>query len=146
MKPIAIVLTLLLYLQVIQAQDIKPVDMVVLEKGHIIGRWIEKTRFLNAQDTVIPKQPYTYIFKEDGMFHRGMATNDVLIFNVAGRYNVEEDLIKMSYRDYTNQRPGGNKERNMVFKVIAWAEDQMTILVSEFRGREYTVILTKTLF
>lgn len=128
------------------AQDIRPIDSVVLEKEHLVGRWVEKTRFMNMQDTIIPKHPYTYIFKEDGIFHRGATTEDVLIFNVAGRYGVEGDTVTISYRDYTSQRPGRNKGRTMIFKIIAWSEEQMTAIVSEPYDREYTVILVKPAF
>ena len=139
-------LCLFVTLQWVSAQDIVPIDSVILNTEHIAGRWIEKERFVNENDTIIPKLPYTYIFKDDLMFHRGVTTNDVLIFNVTGRYEVVGDLVTVIYRDYMNKRPGANKDRKMTFKILAWSEQQMTALVKEPYAKEYMVILTKQIF
>lgn len=142
MKYIYIVLVSVLCLQTIQAQDITPVDSVVLDSGHIVGRWGEKSRFDN-EGNATPTQPYTYIFKNDKVFHRGTTTNDVLIFNVTGRFNVQNDLIVLSYKDYLNRRPGVNKEQQMTLRILVWGEEQMTAIVNEPHTQEYVIVLSK---
>lgn len=146
MKHIYIALIVIISgLQTLHAQDINPVDSVILQKEHVVGRWIEKSRFVNQGDTV-PAQPYTYIFKEDQMFHRGTTTNDVLIFNVTGRFDVLKDRVTISYRDYLSRRLGANKERTMTLRILAWSEKQMTAIVIEPYACEYMVVLTKQEF
>lgn len=138
-------LAVLCGIQVVHAQDIKPVDSVVLYKENIVGRWIEKTRFNNINDSV-SAQPYTYIFKEDNLFHRGTATNDVLIFNVAGRFQVENDTISIFYQDYLHCRSGDNKAQTMLFRIVSWSDTQMTAIVTAPHTAEYMVILTRQIF
>lgn len=121
----------------------EPIDSVILQKENIAGRWVEYERFVNENDTIMPASPYTYVFKDDMLFHRGSAANDVLIFNITGRYKVENDLVTVVYRDYMNHRPGANKDRTMTFRVIAWSDEQMTVKVKEPYAKEYLVILKK---
>lgn len=137
-----IFITIILGLQTMQAQDITPIDSVILKKEDVVGRWIEKTRFVNQGDSISTK-PYTYIFKEDQTFHRGTATNDVLIFNVTGRFQVWNDTVSISYRDYMSRRPGANKNRSITLRILAWSDRQMTAVVTEPYAQEYIVVLTK---
>lgn len=143
MKYILTLFLMVLYgLQMLNAQDIKPVDSVILNKEHVVGRWIEEARFNNENDS-ISKQPYTYIFKDDQIFHRGSAVNEMLIFNVAGRFQVENDTITIYYRDYLNRSSKRDKALVMSFRVVAWSDKEMTVIVTAPDSEEYMVILAK---
>lgn len=124
------------------AQEVKPIDTVILQKENVVGRWVEKARFNKINDS-IPEQPYTYIFKEDQVFHKGTAMNDMLIFNIAGRFQVENDTIKIYYRDFLNRSSKENKISTMLFRIIAWSDKQMTAVVTASDFEEYTIVLMK---
>ena len=113
-----------------------------VEKSDIVGRWIETERILEQKvDEVLT--PSILIFKEDGNFHKGEDKEGVILFAIAGKFNVASDSINVNYFDFTGKTGNTNKLRKMSFKVLEMKDKTMKASIEESRYKRYTSTFRK---
>jgi hypothetical protein len=88
----------------------------------------------------IMEYPDTYIFKDNMIFYKGEASEGVILFNVAGRYTVEEDIVTIHYRDYARRNASQQKAKKLVMQILSHHENEMTVLVKDY-DYEYKMVL-----
>lgn len=105
------------------AQNEVPVhDTVCLSLTDIEGRWIEKNE---DQPDVI------YLFRSDSTFFKALDNSEVLIFNVAGKFKIYNDTIRIVYQDMSRMLSTPAKIRTMYLKIISLSEDELNIQKTE---------------
>lgn len=94
---------------ILSAPTIIAQEPVYLYRDDIVGRWIEYKRVVDGVEKMSGEHPDTYIFRDNGVFHKGEAAEGVIVFNITGRYQIEDNRIKITYVNYllnkTNRRP-----------------------------------------
>lgn len=106
-------------------------------KEDIAGRWVEDKNMLDSLD-----YPYTYIFRENMVFHLGEAHEGVILFNIAGKYTVKGDLIDVVYFDFVQGSAQSRKARHIQFKIQSIENDKMILRAKDY-DYEYDIILKK---
>lgn len=113
-------------------------------KEDLIGRWIEIKRIEGEKAKEITVHHDTYIFKDDNLFHKGEASEGIVLFNITGRYAVEKDSITIVYKDYLTRESSKAESKNLTFRVLAFDKKNKEILVSVIDyDYEYQMILKK---
>lgn len=121
-----------------QSQD-TPLSITV---NDISGRWTEVKENKESTDSDTTGS-FTYIFRDNMVFHCGEAFEGVILFNVAGKYSIEKDLIKVVYFDFSQSNTESSKKTKLItFKILALKDNQMTALVKDY-GYEYKIILKR---
>lgn len=113
---------------------------ILLDRENIIGRWIEVKEINNKIENT--EYPDTYIFRDNGTFHLGEASNGVILFNIAGKYTIEEDTIKIIYFDLIQNPSHNEKAKQMLLKATSINNDLIKILVTDY-DYSYQLILKK---
>lgn len=108
----------------LKSQDIK------LSDSDIVGRWIEVSRIEGDNETEITEFHDTYVFRDNGLFHKGEAAEGIILFNITGRYSVEEDIITIVYKDYISRDASSQKAKKLIFKVLSLSGEKNEMLVS----------------
>lgn len=111
-----------------------------INKEDIFGRWIEDTQL--RPDSATPH--YTYIFRENMIFHLGEAFDGVIIFNITGKYTYENNSISVVYFDLINGNPKDRKAYYISFDVLSLENNKMTLLAKD-SGYNYKIYLKKLL-
>jgi hypothetical protein len=106
-----------------------------LSKEDITGRWVEAKETDN-------KYPYTYIFRDNNIFHLGEASEGVIMFNVTGKYRIQGDSINVIYYDFLEGSARNRIARQVSFKVISIDNGLMTVLVTDY-DYSYMLVLRK---
>lgn len=123
-------------------QTTKSQHSFFLEKEDIVGRWVESKRVEGDSVKVISEYADTYIFKDNGLFHKGEAAEGVIVFNITGKYTVDGNSVEVLYKDYIQRRATAQPAKKITFKVLSCAKDEMTVLVQDY-DFEYKMILKK---
>ncbi|NDV94228.1 hypothetical protein D0T84_04750 [Dysgonomonas sp. 521] len=110
----------------------------------ITGRWVEVKETDNTETYTEPEYPYTYIFRENNVFHLGEASDGVILFNITGKYTLLEDTINVIYFDLLHSKTGDRKARQISFKVLSLNNNIMRLLVNDY-DYSYPLILKKQL-
>jgi len=138
MKNIVIIILLtLLFPSTIISQDNPP-----LSKEDIVGRWVEYKRIEGDNEKLIGEYADTYIFRENMIFHKGEASEGVILFNVAGKYTIEGDSVVIFYRDYIEKNASKRDASKLILKVLSRTDNEMLVLVSDY-DYEYKMVLKK---
>lgn len=111
-------------------------------KEDIIGRWVESRRIDGDSTIFIDEYADTYIFKENGVFHKGEAAEGVIVFNITGRYTVEGNTITILYRDYTRRGATKQPAKKLSLKVVSHIGDEIIVSVKDY-DFEYEMILKR---
>lgn len=114
-----------------------------LEK-YITGRWIEITRIEGEISTPITEYQDTYIFRKNKLFHKGESSEGIILFNITGKFSVENNIVSIIYKDYTNKETSSGKAKEVVFEILSINKDkkEMLVLVKDY-DYEYQMILKK---
>ena len=121
---------------------VKSQDSIPSLKERIVGRWIETSRIEGENVKTINEYADTYIFKDNMVFHKGEASEGVILFNIAGRYMVENNDIVIYYRDYMQKNASNKKAIKLVFKVLTLSENKMHVIVQDY-DYEYQMVLSR---
>lgn len=123
---------------------IKSQDKVSVSQEDISGRWMEFRRIEGSSITEITEHPDTYIFRDNMVFHKGEVAEGVIIFNITGRYTVEDNLITVFYKDYLKKNASAESAKKLVFEVLSLNKDktEMQVLVHDY-DYEYKMELKK---
>lgn len=113
---------------------------ILLNREDIIGRWIEVKEVNNKIEST--EYPDTYIFRDNQTFHLGEASNGVILFNIAGKYSIEEDTVKIIYFDLTQSPSHNEKAKQMLLKVASINNDLIKVLVTDY-DYSYPLILKR---
>lgn len=132
-----IILLALLFPPAARSQDNRP-----LTKDDIEGRWTEYKRIEGDVERQIGEYADTYIFRENMVFHKGEASEGIILFNIAGRYTIEGDSIVISYRDYIEKNASKQEAKKLILKVLSRSGDEMLVQVADY-DYEYKMILKK---
>lgn len=108
----------------LKSQDIK------FTESDIVGRWIEVARIEGDSEKEITEFNDTYVFRDNGLFHKGEAAEGIILFNITGRYLVEEDVITIAYKDYISRDASSQKAKKLIFKVLSLSGEKKEMLVS----------------
>lgn len=112
-------------------------------KSDIVGRWAGGTEL--RPDSTIIEDRYTYIFKENDIFHIGEAFDGVILFNITGKYYIKEDTIYVSYLDMLGNRSMKNQLIELPLKITSISGDKMNLSVKD-NNYEYNLFLNKQSF
>ncbi|WP_165020729.1 MULTISPECIES: hypothetical protein [unclassified Dysgonomonas] len=142
MKRLLYIFLFLLGLQNIRAQDVVN-DTIRLQKTDIVGRWVEAKRIVN--DSIIIEQafPDHYIFKDDMVFHKGQASEGVILFNIGGRYRIEGDSIAVTYFDFIQNTTDSRVPQTVTFKVVSLSESEINAYVNDSQEGKYFIRLRR---
>jgi len=121
----------------------KSQDTVSLIKEDIVGRWIETKRIEGDNIKEITEYHDTYIFRDNMIFHKGEASEGVILFNITGKYTVEEDSIIIFYRDYIKKNASSEDAKKLVFKILSLEGDEMLVSVQDY-DYEYKMVLKRS--
>ncbi|MDR2950427.1 MAG: hypothetical protein LBV71_14640 [Prevotella sp.] len=113
---------------------------VLLNKEDIIGRWVEVKEINNQIEDI--EFPYTYIFRDNDTFHLGEASDGVILFNVAGKYTIHEDVISIIYLDFLKGNAHNRKAKQISLKVLSINSNLMTAMVTDY-DYSYKLLLKK---
>lgn len=102
-------------------------DTIILTKQHVEGRWISESKDCTQADI--------YIFRDDQTFHKASNTGDLLIFNVAGKYQLANDSIIIIYQDY--HRAMNPRIKKMYWRVISLSDEELNINKTEKKKSEF---------
>jgi len=133
MKKIILLLTALFAFIVCRGQ---------ISEKEILGRWIEKERIDSDNVITIPDSPDMYFFKENHIFHKGQAIENLVIFNITGKYEIDGDSVTITYNDYTLNKAQRETPKIMVFKILSLTKNKMLILLQDYTY-EYKLLLKK---
>jgi len=117
-------------------------DKLSINKEDIVGRWVED---IDVVSDSIEKYPYTYIFRDNMVFHLGEANEGVILFNITGKYTLEGDLISIVYYDFIHGRAENRKANYVTYRILSLDNDKMTLLAKD-QEYEYKVFLKKQNF
>lgn len=116
----------------------------LITKSDIVGRWQEVERTLDPNNPLAQEPSAIYIFKEDGNFHKGRETEGLMLFDVAGRYEIKADTIHVLYFDFSrSQSTGSAKAKRMSMKVLNCSDDELNVAVRQSRLNKYTSVLRR---
>lgn len=113
-----------------------------IKKEDIIGRWIEIKDTNSSVNNIDIKHPYTYIFRDNMIFHLGEAFEGVILFNTTGRYSIEGDSINVVYYDLILGNTKSRQARHILFKIQSLNKDEMILLAQDY-DYERKIILKK---
>lgn len=105
------------------SNDIPINDTIQLKLDHVRGRWIETKKDSEKSDI--------YIFREDYTFHKATDSGEILFFNVAGKYQLSNDSIKIFYQDFSRQTTRAVKVKKMHLQVISLSDQELNINKTE---------------
>ena len=120
----------------------KSQDSLSLAKEDVTGRWTEYKRIEGDSEKQIGEYADTYIFRENMVFHKGEASEGVILFNITGRYAIEGDSIVIFYRDYIEKNASKQDAKKLILKVLSHSGDGMLVQVSDY-DYEYKMVLKK---
>lgn len=124
------------------SQYIKSQDTIPLYRDDIVGRWVEQMRIEGNVETQAMEYPDTYIFRDNGVFHKGEAAEGIIIFNITGRYKIEGDTISILYADYLQDRQRRAEQKELLFKVLSLSDEGLCVAVTD-GNRKYKMILKR---
>lgn len=110
----------------------------------ISGRWVEVKETDKPGIYTEPEYPYIYIFRENNIFHLGEASDGVILFNITGKYTLQEDTINVLYFDLLYSNADNRKARQISFKLLSINNNIMKLLVNDY-DYSYPLILKKQL-
>ena len=113
---------------------------IPLNKEDVIGRWVEVKEVNNQIEDI--EFPYTYIFRDNDTFHMGEASDGVILFNIAGKYTIKEDTIKVIYLDLLEGSTHNKRAKQISFKVLSINNNLMRALATDY-DYSYELILKK---
>lgn len=116
-------------------------DILPLSVADINGRWIKVNEDAESSEDA-GGGDYTYIFRENGTFHCGEIHEGVILFNIAGKYVLEGNLIKVVYFDFSQSKPSTPKPKHITFNVLSVSYDRLDILVQDY-DYEYKIVLKR---
>ncbi|MBK5721929.1 hypothetical protein JGH11_13700 [Dysgonomonas sp. Marseille-P4677] len=136
-KYLFILLFLLAFSQLLRSQE-----SISLYRDDIVGRWIEQKRIEGDKEIVAGEYPDTYIFRDTGVFHKGEASEGVILFNITGRYKIENDIISIIYADYLQDMDKRKEPKLLSFKVLSISDEGMLVSVTDYE-KKYRMILKR---
>lgn len=110
---------------------------LTISKEDIVGRWIEERDTDNESENA-----YTYIFRDNMVFHLGEAYEGVILFNIAGKYAIQGDTISVIFYDFVHGSANNRKARHISFKVLSIDKDKMSVLAKD-EEYEYKLFLKR---
>lgn len=96
----------------------------------IIGRWIEIERIEGNSTTKITENNDTYIFRENFVFHKGESTEGLILFNIAGKFSVEGNIVTIIYKDYLNKTSKNEKAKTIKYEILSFDNNRKEIVVN----------------
>ncbi len=108
----------------------------------IIGRWVEVKRIEGDSTKLVEEYPDTYIFRDNMIFHKGEAAEGVILFNITGKYSIEDNNIVIFYNDYIQRGVANQKAKKIVFEILSITQDEMQVMVHDY-DYEYKMILKR---
>lgn len=122
---------LILISSLLSATDTVPIqDTIKLELQHVEGRWIEANK--NSED-----KRNIYVFRPEYTFHKAIDNDDVLVFNITGKFELSNDSIKVYYQDFSRPNVRKPRVRTMIFRVIALSDDELNINITEYNKTQF---------
>lgn len=109
----------------------------------IVGRWVGGTEL--RPDSSIVEDRYTYIFRENDIFHIGEAFDGVILFNITGKYYIKNNIIFVSYLDMLSDRKEKKQLIEIPFKIVTIKNNRMNLLIKD-SNYEYNLFLNKQQF
>lgn len=103
---------------------------IIFTEKDIIGRWIEIERTEGDQTSEITTNNDTYIFRDNHIYHKGEASEGLILFNIAGKYSVEENTIVITYKDYMDKTAKDQKPKSIKFEVLSIDKNKNEMIVS----------------
>lgn len=123
-------------------QTLKSQESIPLYRDDVVGRWVEQKRIEGDKVTESGEYADTYIFRDTGVFHKGEASEGVILFNITGRYKIEDDTISILYADYLKNKEARKEFEVLLFKVLSISDDSMSVSVTD-GNKEYKMILKR---
>lgn len=102
----------------------------IINKEDIIGRWVEDAD-LESDSNHIEAHPYTYIFRENMIFHLGEIYDGVIIFNIAGKYTLDHNIISVIYYDLINGNAKTRKAHHISYEIVSLKNERMILLAKD---------------
>lgn len=130
MKNFLCCLFLIFCIQDVIAQDNIPSSL----KENIVGRWFVFQSGDSIRADSVPAPSAIYFFKDDTMFHIGEVNEGVILFNITGRYAVNDNIVEMTYRNYLHP-DAGSKSMTLIVHTIA--KNEMVVSIKDY---DYTYI------
>ena len=109
-----------------------------IDRKDIIGRWTDITQTKNGNTN---NKEYTYIFRDNFTFHIGETSNNVILFNIAGRYQIDNDSIKTVYFDFSQHKAA--KAQRTSYKIESLKNDSLVLIIKDIEY-EYKTILKRS--
>ena len=119
-----------------QNDDMPVNDTIRLSLQHVEGRWIEE----NNQG-----QSNIYIFKDDYSFFKAVDRQDVLIFNVSGKFRLSNDSMRIVYQDLSGQNMAKARVRTMHLRVIALSDQELNVYKTERNQTSFVRLRRQTI-
>jgi len=117
-------------------------EALPLKKEDIVGRWTELKRIEGENVKPAGDRGDTYIFREDMTFHKGEVSEGIILFNVAGRYEIKDNSVIIYYRDYIQKNAAKEKAKELIFNILEKSEKEIVVLVSDY-SYQYKMVLKK---
>lgn len=103
-------------------------EPVFLYRDDIVGRWTEYKRVVDSMEKTVGEYPDTYIFRENGVFHKGEAAEGVIVFNITGRYQVDGNRIKITYVNYLLNK-ASRKTTTLELEVLSISDEGLIVRI-----------------
>ena len=111
----------------------------IINKEDIVGRWVEV-----SDSTQTETNTYTYIFRENMIFHLGEVHDGIIIFGIAGRYTINENVISVVYYDMMDGNANTRTAHRISYEIVSLDNDNM-ILLSKDNDYDYKISLKRLL-
>ncbi|MDR1706397.1 MAG: hypothetical protein LBR46_00160 [Prevotella sp.] len=115
----------------------------IINKEDIVGRWVEDIS-LKSDSNHIEAHSYTYIFRENMIFHLGEIYNGIILFNIAGKYTLDNNIISVVYYDLINGNAKTRKAHHISYEIVSLKNERMILLTRDY-NYDYKISLKRQL-
>ena len=112
-------------------------------KSDIAGRWVEVKETDKPGQYSETEYPYIYIFKDNYTFHLGESMDEVILFNITGKYLIENNSIDITYFEFLqNNNTKKLTQKKLSLQIRSIKNGIMTLYVSDY-DFSYPLILKR---
>lgn len=111
----------------------------IINKEDIVGRWTEV-----SDSTQTETNTYTYIFRENMIFHLGEVHEGIIIFGITGKYTVNNNVVSVVYFDMLDGNAKDRTAHRISYEIISFDNDRMVLLAKD-NDYDYKISLKRLL-